>query len=53
VSGIRQEVKVHPLGSTLKSMCELIKGDKMHIHSNFVNAMKNTPFGPTFMTFYN
>ena len=25
----------------------------MHIHSNFVNAMKNTPFGPTFMTFYN
>ena len=34
-------------------MCELIKRFKKHIHSDFINVMKDTPFGPTFVTFYN
>jgi len=34
-------------------MCELIKKFKKHIHSDFVNEMKETPFGAIFMTFYN
>ena len=34
-------------------MCELIKRFKKHIHPDFVNAMKETSFGTTFMTLYN
>ena len=38
---------------SLKPMCEFIRKFKMHIQGNFVNAMKETPFGPIFMAFYN
>ena len=34
-------------------MCESIKKFKKHIQADFVNAMKETPFGPIFMAFYN
>ena len=34
-------------------MCELINQFKKEIHSDFINAMKDTPFGPIFMAFYN
>ena len=39
--------------SSLKSMCELIRKLKKHIHPYFVNAVKKIPFGAIFMTFYN
>ena len=38
--------------SSLKPMCEFIRKFK-HIQANFVDAMKETPFGPIFMAFYN
>ena len=50
---VRQEINVRLMRSSLKSMCELIKKFKKHIHLDFVNAMKETPFGAIFMTFYN
>ena len=34
-------------------MCEFIRKFKKHIQVNFVNAMKETPFGIIFMAFYN
>jgi len=38
--------------SSLKPMYELIKRFKKHIRPDFVNAMKKTSFGTTFVTFY-
>jgi len=35
--------------SSLKPMYELMKIFKKHIHPDFVNAMKETPFGTIFM----
>ena len=52
-SRIRQEAKIRPFRSSLKSMCELIRRFKKNIHSNFVNAMKDIPFGVIFLAFYN
>ena len=34
-------------------MCEFIRKFKKHIQADFVDAMKETPFGPIFMAFYN
>jgi len=34
-------------------MCEFIRKFKKYIQADFVNAMKETPFGPIFMAFYN
>ena len=34
-------------------MCEFIRKFKKHIQTDFVNAMKETPFGVIFMAFYN
>ena len=39
--------------SSLKPMCEFIRKFKKHIQADFINAMKETPFGPIFMAFYN
>ena len=39
--------------SSLKPMCEFIRKFKKHIRADFVNAMRETPFGPIFMAFYN
>ena len=50
---VRQKVKVRPMRSSLKLICELIRKFKEHIHPDFVNAMKKTPFGAIFMAFYN
>ena len=38
---------------TLKLICELIMKLKKHIQADFVNAMKEKPFGVIFMAFYN
>ena len=46
-------MKVRPLRSSLKPMCEFIKKFKKYIQADFVEAMNNTPFGPIFMAFYN
>ena len=51
--GIRKEAKIHPFRSSLKSVCKLIKWFKKHMHSNFVNVMKDKLFGVNFMVFYN
>ena len=34
-------------------MCEFIRKFKQHIRADFVNAMKETPFGAIFIAFYN
>ena len=34
-------------------MCEFIRKFKKHIQTDFVDAMKETPFDPIFMSFYN
>jgi len=34
-------------------MCEFIRKFKKNIQADFVNAMKETPFGAIFMAFYN
>ena len=34
-------------------MCEFIRKFKKHIQADFVDAMKETPFGSIFMVFYN
>ena len=34
-------------------MCEFIRKFKKHIQANFVDAMRETPFGLIFMAFYN
>ena len=39
--------------SSLKLMCEFIRKLKKHIHADFFNVMKDIPFGPIFMAFYN
>ena len=39
--------------SSLKPICEFIRKLKKHIQADFVDAMKETLFGPIFMTFYN
>ena len=39
--------------SSLKPMCEFIRKFKKHIQADFVDAIKETPFGPIFMAFYN
>ena len=39
--------------SSLKPMCEFVRKYKKHIQANFVNAMKETPFGAIFRAFYN
>jgi len=39
--------------SSLKPMCEFIRKFKKHIKADFVDEMKETPFGPIFMAFYN
>ena len=39
--------------SNLKSICEIMRVFKKHIQADFVNAMRETPFGPIFMAFYN
>ena len=39
--------------SSLKPMCEFIRKFKKHIQADFVDAMKENPFGPIFMAFYN
>ena len=39
--------------SSLKPMCEFIRKFKKYIQADFVNAMKETPFGSIFMAFYN
>ena len=49
---VRQEVKVCPIRSSLKAMCELIKKFKKYIHLDYVNAMKETLCGTIFMAFY-
>ena len=49
----KQELKVHPIRACLKPICEFIRKFKKHLQADFVNAMKETPFGPIFMTFYN
>ena len=45
-------MKVRSMRSSLKPICELIKRFKKHIHLDFVNAMKETSFGTTFMALY-
>ena len=49
----KQQIQVRPLRSSIKPMCQLMKKIKKYIPANFVEAMKNTPFGPIFMAFYN
>ena len=44
---------VRPLRSSLKPICEFIKKFKKYIQADFLEAMKNTSFGPIFMAFYN
>ena len=39
--------------SSLKPMCESIRKYKKHIQIDFMNAMKETPFGAIFIAFYN
>ena len=39
--------------SNLKPICELMRKFLKHIHPDFVNAMKETPFSIIFMAFYN
>ena len=39
--------------SSLKPMYKFIRKYKKHIQANFVNAMKETPFGAIFIAFYN
>jgi len=39
--------------SSLKFMCEFIRKYKKHIQADFVNAMKEIPFGAIFIAFYN
>ena len=39
--------------SSLKPMCEFIRKYKNNIQTDFVNAMKEIPFGAFFITFYN
>ena len=39
--------------SSLKPMCEFLKVFKKHIQSYFVNAMRETSFGPIFIALYN
>ena len=39
--------------SSLKLMCEFIRKFKKHIQTDFINVMKETPFGAIFITFYN
>ena len=34
-------------------MCKIMRVFKKHIQADFVNAMRDTPFGPIFMAFYN
>ena len=34
-------------------MCEIMRAFKKHIQVYFVNAMRETPFSPIFMAFYN
>ena len=34
-------------------MCKIMRVFKKHIQANFINAMRDTPFGHIFMTFYN
>ena len=46
-------MKVRPVRSSLKPMCEFIRKLKKHIHADFVNEMKEAPFGSIFMAFYN
>ena len=46
-------MKVRPLRSSLKPMCEFIKKFKKCIQADFLEAIKNTPFGSIFMAFYN
>ena len=41
------------MGLSLKPMCEFIRKFKKHIQVDFVDAMKETLFGPIFMAFYN
>jgi len=53
VSTGKQDLKVRPMRSSLKLMCEFIRKFKKHIQADFVNAMKKTPFGLIFMAFYN
>jgi len=38
--------------SSIKQMCELMKNFKKHIHADFINAIKEIPFGTIFMVFY-
>ena len=45
-------MKVRPLRLSLKPMCEFIKKFKKYIQAD-LEAIKNTPFGPIFMAFYN
>ena len=49
----KQQIKVRPLRSSIKPMCEIVKKFKKYIQADFVEEMKNTPFGPIFMAFYN
>ena len=49
----KQQINVRPLRSSIKPMCEFMKKFKKYIQADFVEAMKNTPFGPIFMAFYN
>ena len=53
VSTGKQDLKVRPIRSSLKLMCEFIRKFKKHIQTDFVYAMKETPFGVVFMAFYN
>ena len=46
-------MKVRPIRSSLKPMCEFIRKFKKHIQADFVDAVKETTFGPIFMAFYN
>ena len=47
----KQELKIRPMRSSLKPMCEFIRKFKKHIQTDFVNVMKETPFGLIFMAF--
>ena len=49
----QQELKIHPMRSSLKPMREIMRVFKKHILADFVNAMRETPFGLIFMAFYN
>ena len=49
----KQELKIPPMRSSLKPMCEFIRKFKKYIQADFVNAMKETLFGPISMSFYN